>query len=89
MNQGDADFICNWLGNQGWTEALPWPGKKSFNKAGLEDLKLGGDGEKVGEVKSSGNLTFMRLHAAGHMVPLDQPEASLEFFNRWISGEWM
>lgn len=55
----------------------------------LEDLKLGGDGRKIGEVKNNGNLTFMRLHAGGHMVPLDQPEASLDFFNRWLSGEWM
>ncbi len=43
----------------------------------------------MGEVKSSGNLTFMRIHGAGHMVPLDQPEASLDFFNRWLGGEWM
>lgn len=89
VRQGDADFICNWLGNRAWTEALPWPGQKAYNKVEIEDLKLGGDGKKIGEVKSSGNLTFMRLHAGGHMVPLDQPEASLDFFNRWISGEWM
>jgi len=87
--QGDADFICNWLGNHAWTEALEWPGQKAYNKAGLEDLKLGGGGKKIGEIKSNGNLTFMRLHAGGHMVPLDQPEASLEFFNRWLGGEWM
>ncbi|KAL9586049.1 MAG: hypothetical protein Q9212_001139 [Teloschistes hypoglaucus] len=98
---GDADFICNWLGNHAWTEALEWPGQKAFNKVPLEDLVLTSDypttspegdklvrGRKIGEVKSSGNFTFMRLHAAGHMVPLDQPEASLEFFNRWIGGEW-
>ncbi len=54
----------------------------------MGDLKFGGDGEKIGEVKSSGNFTFMRIHAAGHMVPLDQPEAGLDFFNRWLSGEW-
>lgn len=88
-SQGDADFICNWLGNHAWTEALEWPGQKAYNKVELEDLKLGGDGDKIGEVKSNGNLTFMRLHAGGHMVPLDQPEASLEFFNRWLGGEWM
>lgn len=86
---GDADFICNWLGNQAWTEALEWPGQEAYNKIDLEPLKLGAEGKKIGEVKSSGNLTFVRLHAAGHMVPLDQPEASLEFFNRWIYGEWM
>ncbi|MCJ1361911.1 hypothetical protein MMC16_001012 [Acarospora aff. strigata] len=85
---GDADFICNWLGNRAWAEALDWPGKKAYNKVELSDLKLDGDGRKIGQVKSSGNFTFMRLHAGGHMVPLDQPEASLEFLNRWIGGEW-
>lgn len=86
---GDADFICNYLGNHAWTEALEWPGRSAFNKVQLEDLKLGGDGDKTGEVKTSGNLTFMSIHAAGHMVPYDQPEASLDFFNRWLGGEWM
>ncbi|KAI4123043.1 MAG: hypothetical protein LQ347_006298 [Umbilicaria vellea] len=85
---GDADFICNWLGNHAWTEALEWPGKKAFNQVSLSDLKLGGSGRNTGQVKSSGNFTFMRLHAGGHMVPLDQPESSLDFFNRWIGGEW-
>lgn len=84
---GDADFICNWLGNQAWTKALEWPGQKAFNKAGLNDLKLGG-GDKYGQVQSSGNLTFMRIFAAGHMVPLNQPEPSLDFVNRWVGGEW-
>jgi cathepsin A (carboxypeptidase C) len=50
-------------------------------------LKL--DGKKFGEVKSSGNFTFMDVFAAGHMVPMDQPEASLDFYNRWLGGEWM
>ena len=86
---GDADFICNWLGNHAWTEALEWPGQKAFNKVDLKDLTIAGNGRKIGQVKSSGNFTFMRLHAAGHMVPLDQPEASLEFFNRWIEGDYM
>ena len=86
---GDADFICNYLGNHAWTEALEWPGQKAFTKEALADLKLGGKGEKIGEVKSAGNFTFMTIHAAGHMVPYDQPEASLDFFNRWLAGEWM
>ena len=66
--QGDADFICNWLGNLAWTEALEWPGKKDYNKAKMEDLELLSSGKKTGAVKSSGNFTFVRLHAGGHMV---------------------
>jgi cathepsin A (carboxypeptidase C) len=84
---GDADYICNWLGNQAWTEALEWPGQKSFNKASIKDLELE-SGDKTGKFKTSGNLTFMQIFGAGHMVPMDQPEASLDFLNRWIGGEW-
>ncbi|KAK4991611.1 hypothetical protein LTR66_006493 [Elasticomyces elasticus] len=86
---GDADFICNWLGNLAWTEALEWPGQKAYKKAPVDDLKLRDDGTKIGAVKSSGNFTFVRLHAGGHMVPHDQPVASLDMFNRWLGGEWM
>lgn len=85
---GDADFICNWLGNQAWTEALEWPGQKAFNKAKVEDLKLADAKEEYGKIKSSGNFTFMRIYQAGHMVPMDQPENSLDMLNRWIGGEW-
>jgi cathepsin A (carboxypeptidase C) len=85
---GDADYICNWLGNKAWTEALEWPGQKDYAKAEMEDLLLGGDGKKIGQIKSSGNFTFMRLHAGGHMVPYDQPEASADMVERWLAGEW-
>ncbi|TAQ83628.1 hypothetical protein B7494_g8049 [Chlorociboria aeruginascens] len=84
---GDADFICNTLGNHAWTEKLEWPGQKSFNDAKMRSLKLD-SGDDTGEYKTSGNLTFMNIHAAGHMVPMDQPEASLDFLNRWLGGEW-
>ncbi|KAL4989633.1 carboxypeptidase Y-like protein A [Aspergillus falconensis] len=88
---GDADFICNWLGNKAWTEALEWPGHKEFAAAPMEDLKIVDNehsGKKIGQVKTHGNFTFMRLYGGGHMVPMDQPESSLEFFNRWLGGEW-
>jgi len=85
---GDADYICNWLGNKAWTEALEWKGHAEYKKAEMKDFKIDGDGKKVGEVKSSGNFTFMKIHAGGHMVPFDQPEASLEMVNRWLSGEF-
>jgi cathepsin A (carboxypeptidase C) len=86
---GDADFICNWLGNLAWTNALEWPGQAKYAKAELKDLKLKADGSNIGSVKSSGNFTFLRLHAGGHMVPYDQPAASLDMLDRWLAGEWI
>jgi len=44
--------------------------------------------KSIGTVKSSGNLTFMAIYGAGHMVPYDQPEAAVDMLNRWIGGEW-
>lgn len=83
---GDADYICNWLGNHAWTEALDWSGKNEYNKVPLGDFTF--EGEKAGQVKSSGNLTFLTIFQAGHMVPFNQPEASLSMLNRWIGGEF-
>ncbi|PGG98843.1 cathepsin A (carboxypeptidase C) [Blastomyces parvus] len=88
---GDADFICNWLGNKAWAEALEYPDHANFAAAELKNLTIVDNtskGKVIGQVKSAGNFTFMRLYGGGHMVPLDQPEASLEFFNRWLNGEW-
>ncbi|KAI5808499.1 Alpha/Beta hydrolase protein [Peziza echinospora] len=83
---GDADFICNWLGNQAWVHALDWHGKTGFNKEKLAPYKVGE--KEVGQIKSSGNFTFLRLYQAGHMVPYNQPEASLQMLNEWIGGKF-
>ncbi|KAI0481203.1 serine carboxypeptidase [Xylariaceae sp. FL0804] len=83
---GDADYICNWLGNRAWSDALEWSGQKEYNAAKTKGLTIGDD--EYGTVKSSGNFTFMRIYQAGHMVPFNQPEGSADFFNRWIGGEW-
>jgi len=82
---GDADFICNWLGNHAWTNALEWPGKKGFTHETLGPYRM--DKKEIGQIQSSGNFTFLRLYQGGHMVPHDQPEASLFMFNEWISGK--
>ena len=86
---GEADFICNAMGNPAWVEALEWPGKEAFNKENLAVLEHQNSGNETGTFKSSGNLTFITIHQAGHMVPYNQPDNSLDFFNRWLAGEWL
>ncbi|PNY25243.1 Carboxypeptidase [Tolypocladium capitatum] len=86
---GDADFICNWLGNQAWTNALDWPGHDTFNAATPQSLRTANGGQEYGKVKSANNFTFMQIFGAGHMTPMDQPERALDFINRWLTGEWV
>ncbi len=82
---GDADYICNWIGNKGWVEALEWSGKDKFNTLPLKTWTSKSTGKALGELKSYPGLSFLRIYEAGHMVPMDQPEHSLEFINWWIN----
>ncbi|KAK2594491.1 carboxypeptidase C [Conoideocrella luteorostrata] len=84
---GDCDYICNWVGNQAWTNALEWPGHDAFNNAKSIDLEAG-SGKTYGSMKHANGLAFLRVFQAGHMVPYDQPEGALDFVNRWVKGEW-
>lgn len=83
---GDADFICAWLGNQAWTAALEWPGKQAFNEAKLTPISV--NGKEYGKVKHANKFAFMQVYNAGHSVAQSQPEAGLDFVNRWMKGEW-
>ncbi|KAJ2500988.1 hypothetical protein GGH96_002305 [Coemansia sp. RSA 1972] len=82
---GDADFICNWYGNKAWSEALEWSGKTSFAGSADEDWIVGG--KAAGEARTFKNFSFLRVFGAGHMVPYDQPENSLDMINRWIANK--
>ena len=82
---GDADFICNWYGNKAWSLDLDWIGKQALNKAKDEPWKVGK--RVAGEVRTAFGFTFLRVMEAGHMAPYDQPEASLDLIQRWMSGD--
>merc|ERR1719498_1049173 len=64
---GEDDFIVQWLGNQAWTEALPWPGAKAYNQTTLQPWTSGG--KVAGAHRSYGGLSFTTVANAGHMAP--------------------
>merc|ERR1719401_762997 len=83
---GDVDYICNWLGNKKWTLAMEWPHKADFNAA--EDKAYTVDGKPAGRLRASNGFHFMQVFEAGHMVPMDQPEAALTMLNDFLSGKF-
>ncbi|GAA5938571.1 S10 family peptidase [Sporobolomyces koalae] len=87
---GDADFMCNSRGNLAWTLALPWSGQNEYVTAKDKTYKTLA-GKKAGVTRSYGKgaglFRYLSVNEAGHMVPQDQPEASLDFFTRWIRNE--
>ncbi|ODV81410.1 carboxypeptidase C [Suhomyces tanzawaensis NRRL Y-17324] len=84
---GDKDFICNWLGNHAWSDALEYSGHEEFEKASLQPWYTQNK-TLAGEVKNYKKFTFLRIYDAGHMVPFDQPANSLDMVNRWIQGDY-
>ncbi|CAG8565466.1 9225_t:CDS:2 [Cetraspora pellucida] len=80
---GDADVTCNWFGCEAWTKALKWSGAKGFNNANVTRW-VTNTGNHAGNVRSFKGFTFLRVFDSGHMVPHDQPRASLDFYNKWI-----
>ncbi|KAJ2811542.1 hypothetical protein H4S07_002001, partial [Coemansia furcata] len=80
---GDADLICNWLGNKALMVNMEWPGKRGF--AAAPDQRWFVAGEHAGDARSYGGLTFLRVFGAGHMVNLDKPRESLDMLSRWIA----
>merc|ERR1712050_491330 len=81
---GDVDYICNWLGDMKWTQAMEWPHKADFNAAPNNDYKL--NGKTVAKLRSSNGFNFMQVFNAGHMVPMDQPEVALQMVKDFTKG---
>ncbi|CAN6615870.1 carboxypeptidase Y [Trichomonascus vanleenenianus] len=80
---GDKDFICNWVGNEMWTNALEWSGGEEFRSAEVRDWYV--NDTHAGTVQSYEHFTFLRVFDAGHMVPFNQPDNTLSMVNTWIN----
>ncbi|KAG5630580.1 hypothetical protein H5410_002297 [Solanum commersonii] len=71
-------------GNSNWVHAVEWSGQKGFEAAPSVSFTV--DGEEKGVQKKYGPLMFLKVHDAGHMVPMDQPNEALEMLQRWSHG---
>lgn len=82
---GDQDYICNWIGNSWWVNAMPWSGALEYSQSVWQPFLVGGEVAGAGRVAEP--LTFLRVYDAGHMVPMDQPARSLEMLRRFIGNQ--
>ncbi|KAK7404786.1 hypothetical protein VNO78_05745 [Psophocarpus tetragonolobus] len=79
---GEEDLICNWLGNFRWVQTMEWSGQKEFGKS--PTVKFVVDGAEAGSLNSYGPLSFLKVHGAGHLVPMDQPKVALQMLTSWM-----
>jgi len=88
---GNADLMCNYMGNERWLGELNTKFLEEFKETKPVPWFTSNSGRMAGEVRSAGgsgfragNVTFVNIHEAGHMAPLDQPEAAVDLITRWI-----
>ncbi|EQC37389.1 hypothetical protein SDRG_04993 [Saprolegnia diclina VS20] len=81
---GDYDLVCNWMAQDKWTRDMVWTHQAHFAAQPLALWSY--DGDVVGERRSFGGLTMLRVYNAGHMVPFDQPKAALGLFRSFLAG---
>jgi carboxypeptidase C (cathepsin A) len=81
---GDKDYICNWRGGEAWTHSQPWEKKEEFGQTEYNHWMV--NEKQAGEYKNVDNFTFLKVYEAGHMVPMDQPEISLEMLNQFVGN---
>ncbi|KAH8890858.1 carboxypeptidase C [Thozetella sp. PMI_491] len=81
---GDSDYIGNWLGGEAVSLAVSYTEARLFRNASYQPFTF--NGALYGTVREYGNLSFVVVSDAGHLVPSDKPDAALELFRRAITG---
>lgn len=78
---GTYDWICNFVGNERVFGNLEWKGLANFRYQQENNKQVWGGGLWW----ESGDLRYVRVNGAGHMVPADKPTEALHMFNSWLS----
>ncbi|EJU01819.1 serine carboxypeptidase [Dacryopinax primogenitus] len=82
---GTYDWICNWVGNIRWLEALEWHGQAAFNAEALSTW-AGGEWKAAQVEGKTGKLLYATVQGAGHMVAYNKPSAAVAMVNKWIGA---
>ncbi|KAL8323934.1 hypothetical protein RB597_008792 [Gaeumannomyces tritici] len=77
---GDADWICNWMGNLEVADMVSHAKADEFKNTTVSSYTVGG--KQYGEFKTAGSLSWLRVFDAGHEVPFYQAEVSLQAFKQ-------
>ncbi|EDV23153.1 uncharacterized protein TRIADDRAFT_58150 [Trichoplax adhaerens] len=74
---GQLDVICDTLGTEAWMAKLKWKNLQNFQSAKKHIMKLSNK-SVAGFYKKFNNLSLFWILKAGHMVPIDAPDAALQ-----------
>ncbi|KAK4180452.1 putative carboxypeptidase S1 [Triangularia setosa] len=82
---GDADWLCNWVGNLAIANAIDFSGQRDFAERTLSAYRV--NGTIRGEFKTVENLSWLRVYNAGHLVSFNQPQVALQAFRQTMENK--
>ncbi|KAL6214528.1 hypothetical protein ACLB2K_013960 [Fragaria x ananassa] len=85
LYQGQFDMRCGVVANEAWVKTMKWEGMERFMLTDRRVWRLGG--EVAGYVQKWGNLSFVFVSGAGHLVPADQPLRAQAMIQDWVLGK--
>ncbi|WWD21407.1 hypothetical protein CI109_105892 [Kwoniella shandongensis] len=93
--EGMVDFICNYLGVREIMANLPnYERQSTFNTLPMLNWTTGGNETPAGMYKciagrdvDEGNLCYVEIEGAGHVLSLDKPKEGSWMMSQWMQGQ--
>lgn len=93
LYSGQLDIVVPYTGTEEFLATIPWSGAKELEAASRriwrpQSITNGSKGSSngvYGYSRSAEKFRLVMVRNAGHYVPLDQPEASLDMMTRFIN----
>ncbi len=82
---GQDDFVVNTAGVLQYLNSLGWEGIAAWKRAKREKWTI--YNQVKGWAKVSGNLWFVLVNKAGHLVPTDQPASAFNMLGHFINQD--
>ncbi|KAE8899688.1 Pheromone-processing carboxypeptidase [Phytophthora fragariae] len=83
---GQWDMMCNHYGTEKLLLNLNWNGSDAYQQANKYTWRVEGRKEPAGFAQQGGNLTYVVVTGAGHMVPMDVPDVAADMVHRFVNN---
>lgn len=83
---GQWDMMCNHYGTEKLLLNLNWNGSDEYQRANKFTWRVSGRNEPAGFAQQGGNLTYVVVTGAGHMVPMDVPDVAADMLHRFVNN---
>lgn len=84
---GQWDMMCNHFGTEKLLLTMDWAHADDYRDAKKYTWNVDGKRDPAGFAQQGGNLTYLVVANAGHMVPYNAPDAAADMLRRFVTAQ--